>query len=491
VATSEIPGQPATHTARWLGVTALGQGWRFIISLASAIILGRLLLPTDFGLLATLTPLIAVIDLIRDLGFTQAIIQRPNVTQAQSNGLFWISMAIAAGLSLILFASSPFVADFFNEPKLRALLMAQSFGLLLGACVAQPFAFLNRQLKFNNLSAIDCIGATVGLIVSVVGAVTLHSYWAIFLGGVAQTLMNLILSTHFSGWRPGKPTWDLHVTAMAKFGAGVSISNLANFMSRNTDNFLIAKADGPFQLGLYDRSYKLMLLPLTQITAPISRVLIPVLSRLSDDNDRYKDIYFKTITYVMIATQPGVIFALAFSRPLILALLGPRWSGVPAIFSWLALAGLHQLVTTSLNWLLISQGRARALAILSGYTSVTTVLSFLVGLPYGPVGVAGAYAISDYLIRVPVIWWVVGRVGPIKSRELLGCVAPHILACLMCGAVMEGLAIILKSPNLFVLALCSLPAYGAYLAGLAFFRSKRSLLIQAAPHVLAAIRRPA
>ena len=488
--TEPLPGQ-TTKTSRWLGITALGQAWRFLISFASAIILGRLLLPTDFGLLATLALVIAVIDLIRDLGFTQAIIQRPSITKTQANGLFWISMAVAGGMSLLLLISSSFIARFFNEPRLTKLLIAQAFTLLIAACAAQPYAFLNRQLKFNQIALIDAITSTTGLLVSATGAWLTHSYWAIFIGGVTQTLGNLILATYFSGWRPGRPTWDLHVAAMARFGAGVSVSNLANFLSRNTDNLLIAKADGPFQLGLYDRSYKLMLLPLTQVTAPMARVLVPVLSRLSDDPAAYKAVYFKTITFLMAITQPGLILAIAFSRPLILALLGPRWAGIPPIFSWLALAGLHQLVTSSLYWLMVSQGRARTLAILSGFNAVTTVTAFFVGLPYGPVGVAAAYAISDYLIRAPLNWWVAGRVGPVRSGELLKSIGPHIAACLACALAVEGLSMLFKSPSLILLALCALPAYGAYLAVLAMFGAKRSMLASAANQLLAIVRRPA
>jgi PST family polysaccharide transporter len=473
-----------TNTTGSLGITVAGQAWRFVISLASAIILGRLLTPADFGLLATLAPVVALAELIRDLGFSQAIVQRAEVTKAQSDGIFWISMMIAGLISLAMLSTSAIVAHYFHEPRLRGLLVAQSLSMLISSCAAQPFAFLNRQLKFTQIALTDTIGATIGLIISATGAWLTHSYWAIFVGGVAQTTINLVLASYFSRWRPGAPVLDRHVFDMVKFGANVSVANLFNFLSRNTDNLLIAKADGPVQLGLYDRSYKLMLLPLSQLTWPIARVLVPTLSRLSDDEERYRSVYFKAITLLMVAAQPGLILAAIFARPLVLGLLGPRWSGVPPIFIWLALAGIHQLVTGSFNWLFISQGRAKELAILSLFLSVTTILSFLIGLPGGPVGVAAAYAISDYLVRVPVSMWRVGRTGPVSFVALLSCIAPHIVACIGCAGALKALSLFLPAPNLLEIGISGAPAYGVYLLILFLFPKKLHMTLQEAARLL-------
>jgi len=462
------------RTGIWLAITGAGQAWRFLVSLASAVILGRLLLPSDFGLLATLGPIVAVVELIRDLGFSQAIVQRKDVTARQANGLFWISMLVTTALSLALAASSTAISAIFHEPRLTGLLVAQAFSMLLSTSAAQAFAFLNRQLRFDLIALTDCLGATTGLIVSVIGAYLTHSYWAIFMGGVTQTALNLILAAMFSGWRPGRPTLDRHVLDMAKFGAGVSISNFCGFLSRNSDNLLIARVYGPVPLGLYDRAYKLMLLPLTQVTWPVARVLIPVLSRTQDDEPAYRRTYFLTITGLMAATQPGVIFAAIYSKPLVNLLLGPHWSGVPPIFSWLALAGVHQLVTGSFGWLFISQGRARALAFLALFNSVTTVGAFLIGLPAGPVGVAAAYAISDYALRVPLACFIVGRVGPVRTRPLFACVGPHFLACLVCALGLFALSFVGWPTGLWALVLAVVLAYVLYGATLAMFASKRA-----------------
>ena len=476
--------RPPRRTGLWLAVTGAGQAWRFLISLLSAVVLGRLLLPSDFGLLATLGPIIAVVELIRDLGFSQAIVQRKEITSEQANGLFWISMAVTAFLSVVLLALSRPAAATFHEPRLVGLLVAQSFSMLLSTSSAQAFAFLNRQLRFDMIALTDGVGATVGFVVSVAGAALTHSYWSIFIGGVVQTAVNLALASVLSGWRPGRPVLDRHVFDMAKFGAGVSLSNFCTFLSRNSDNLLIARAYGPVPLGLYDRSYKLMLLPLTQVTWPVARVLVPVLSRSQDDPDAYRSIYFRAITALMLIAQPGVVFAAIYSRPLIDFLLGPRWSGAAPIFSWLALAGVHQLVTGSFAWLLISQGRARALASLAVFTSLTTVVAFLIGLPYGPVGVAAAYAISDYLIRLPATWLVVGRQGPVRAGPLWRAVAPHVWACVLAASCLFAVHRLDGDPPIWRLLLLGVSTYVIYSSALAVSADKRS----AAAHFLAGLR---
>jgi len=485
------PSEPAhkRKTGTWLAITGVGQAWRFFISLLSAVVLGRLLLPADFGLLATLAPIIAVVELIRDLGFSQAIVQRKEITASQANGLFWISMAVSGMLSAVLVLTSHVIAGIFHEPRLVNLLIAQAVSILLSTGAAQAFAFLNRQLRFDLIALIDCVGATVGLVVSAIGAYLTHSYWSIFMGGVTQTALGLFLGAMLSGWRPGRPTLDRHVFDMAKFGAGVSFANFCAFLSRNSDNLLIARTYGPTSLGLYDRSYKLMLLPLTQVTYPVSRVLVPVLSRMQDDGTSYRRTYFTAITGLMAATQPGVIFAAIFSVPLIARLLGPHWSGVPPIFSWLALAGVHQLVTGSFGWLFVSQGRARELAALGLFTSVTTVAAFLVGLPAGPVGVAAAYAITDYVLRVPASWWAVGRTGPVRSSDLFRCIGPHVIASLASAGAAWLVHAVTPGDPLWALAAGGAGAYLVYGGVLLLFPSKVEMakaLLRRAPDGLLA-----
>jgi PST family polysaccharide transporter len=284
-----------------------------------------------------------------------------------------------------------------------------------------------------------------------------------------------VLATFLARWRPGAPSLDQGVRELIRFGAGLSISNIFNYISRNADNFLIARFVGQAQLGLYDRGYKLMMMPLQQVNAPISRVLLPLLSRLQTDPVRYRSSYLSTITGLMAAVQPGLLTAVIFAPAFVHVLLGPNWDAVVPIFVWLGLAGLHQITTNTLGWLLVSQGRARSLVVLGVCTSVTTVAAFVIGLRYGAVGVAAAYMISDYLLRLPVIWWYVTRNGPVSLSDLLRAAAPHAVAIAITGVVLLLVARIEPQPGFLGLALLAAAAYAIYGSVLVAFPDKRAM----------------
>lgn len=472
---SPMPTSTA-KTAVAIAITGVGQGWRFLLSILSAVILGRLLVPADFGLVATIAPIVGFVDLLRDLGFSQAIVQREDVSQEQGHALFWTTMTVTLFLGLLLAVSSPLAAAYFHESRLIGLLLATAVSMQVASFSSQPWAWLNRHLRFKEIALLDGVQGTVGLVVSAGVAFATRSYWAIWIGAFATTITGAVLATWRSGWRPGRPTFDRDVLDMARFGAGVSVSNVANFLSRNSDNFLIAKASGPAQLGYYDRAYKLMLLPLSQITWPISRVLTPVLSRLQSDPDQYRKLYLDTISYVAALAQPGLITAVIFSDAVITGLLGQKWAPSAAIFAWLGAAAIHQVVSTSTGWLFLSQGRARDYAVNSVYGSTVTVLSFLVGLRGGPLGVAMAYTIADYTLKLPVQWWYICRKGPVRLPNVIKTLLPHVAASLVtvaCLLILRGKLAKPGLPMLVVLAGCS---YLTYTVALLFSSNKRQTL---------------
>ena len=485
---SLAPHPSGARTAVWIAVTGGAQALRFFISMASTIILAHLLAPGDFGLMATAGPIMGFVDLLRDAGFSQALVQRDEVTEGQSHSLFWLMMGISLTLGLIVAAISPLLAAAFHEPRLIAVLVVASLLMQVSSIGSQPFAGLNRHMRFHALALVDVTGSLLGLAAAVAVATLFHTYWALVLAGVAQTFTATILSIILTGWRPGRPRFDHGVLQMIRFGIGVSVSNFMNFLSRNSDNLLIANRFGPVPLGYYDRAYKLMLMPLNQITWPVSRVLVPVLSRLQSRPKQYSETYLITVTLIMTITQPGLIAATIFGRPLILLLLGPKWAPTIPIFQWLSAAAVHQVVTSSHGWLYLSQGRAKDYAVSGTFSSVTTVAAFLIGLRWGPVGVACAYAISDYLLRVPFAWLYVGRTGPVRTGPLLHTLWPHLLGAATAVSALLVYQRLVQPSGVVLLAIGILIAYASYIPMLATSQSKRRLTFSGIRHLFARLR---
>jgi PST family polysaccharide transporter len=465
------------NTAGWVLLTGGAQAVRFLVTLASTAILARLLLPTDFGLIAAASPVLAFTAMLQNLGLNEALIQRPQLEKGHVSALFVVTTGMSVAVAAVLIFAAPALAGLLREPRLVGIIEAMAGIALIVSAATVPLGWMNRRLKFRQLAIIDVCSSVTGLVVGIAVALVTHSYWALVLMQAATAAVQLIGSVTFAGWRPGRPLFDRDFQHMIGLGAGFSAFNLLNFLSRNADILLIARAHGAAALGFYERAYKMMLAPLWQTVTPFGRVLTPVLARLQDNKEAYRQRYLESVALLMSVVQPAIMAAVIFPAATVRVVLGPGWTPAVPIFFWLCLTALHQVQTSTLGWLFVSQGRAREFAVLGGAGAAIIVISFLVGLPYGPIGVAMAYAIADICLRAPLSWWMAGRRGPVDLVALARSFLPHAMAMvasaaflLLWGRMAERLSVF----SLLAGALCL--SYAAYVAGLALFPEKRRLI---------------
>ncbi|MBI1359286.1 MAG: oligosaccharide flippase family protein [Alphaproteobacteria bacterium] len=470
------PSLSRRDTAGWVLVTGIAQGVRIVVTLLSAAILARLLLPVDFGLIATAAPILAFTAMLQNLGLNEALVQRPNLEKHHINALFYLMVGVGAALAGLLLLAAPLFAAAFHEPRLIGIIRVMAVTALITAAASTPIGLMNRRLQFKQLALIDITGSIVGFIAGIAIAVMTHSYWALVATQVATAVVQLGGGALFAAWRPGAAKMDEALRNMIGLGAGFTTFNLLNFLSRNADALLIASFHGPTALGFYDRAYKLMLFPLWQSVTPFGRVLTPVLARLQEDPPRYRERYFEATAFLMAAVQPGVLAAVVFSNATVLAVLGPGWEASGPIFFWLGLTALHQIYSLTLPWLFVSQGRAAEFALLGGIGAAIAVTSFVIGLPFGPVGVAMAYAIGDFCIRAPVAWWFAGRKGPVDLGSLIANFLPHAIAMIASAALLLALSRFWSFEGLIRLGYAVIISYVAYAITLCFFGEKRRLV---------------
>jgi PST family polysaccharide transporter len=226
---------------------------------------------------------------------------------------------------------------------------------------------------------------------------------------------------------------------MLAFGGNLTGFNIINYFARNTDNLLIGRFFGAQQLGFYSKAYSLLLLPLRQIIAPITAVAVPALSRLADSPQRYRQTYLRILEKIAIVTMPGVAFMIATSDWLILLILGPQWSQASRIFYLLGIVGLVQPIASSTGWLFITQDRTRHQFQWGFIGGSLAIVAIVAGLPWGPVGVAASYSISGFCIRTPLLFWFVGREGPVRTIDFYRTSIPGACAALSVVILLLGL----------------------------------------------------
>ena len=223
---------------------------------------------------------------------------------------------------------------------------------------------------------------------------------------------------------------------MLSYGGNLTGYNITNYFARNLDNALIGKFWGAYQLGMYSRAYQMLLMPMAQINNPLVAVAVPALSRLTDSPERYRAAYRKILEKIAMITMPGIVFMIAMSDWLVLLLLGPQWREAGRIFMLLGVAAVIQPVTKTVPWLFTTQGRAREMLKWGFIGSGIAVVAIVAGLPWGATGVAASYAATDLCISTPLLFWYVGRRGPVRTGDFYRTIAPSVCASLCSLAVL-------------------------------------------------------
>ena len=427
-AIEHLTGDVRRRTARGGFVTLGGQAVRFVLTLGSTMVLARLLTPADFGLVAMVTAVTGFLATFKDLGLSQATVQRQKIEQGEVSTLFWVNVVASMVLTLLVVGLAPILARLYHEPSLTAITLALSLGFVISGLGIQHAALLQRQMRFRRLVVIDLMSLSLGIFAGIVVALAGYGYWALVAMPLATSASATAGYWFSSRWRPGRPVWSSGAKGMLRFGGYLTGFNTVNYLARNLDNVLIGWRWGAAPLGLYSRAYQLLMLPLQQINAPIGSVMIPTLSRLQGETARYRKGFLEVLEKLVLVTSPLIGYLIATSDWVVDVFLGPQWHDAARIFLWLGVGAFVQTVGNTTGWLFITQQRTKDMFIWGILGSGLSVASFVVGLPFGPIGVAAAYAISGILIRTPLNIWYVSRRGPVSARDIYRASLPPMLA---------------------------------------------------------------
>ena len=437
-------------------ITTASQATQFLLNLASIMVMARLLTPRDFGLYAMVTTVTGFLWMFQDAGLSTATVQRQKITHAQVSNLYWVNVGVGGVTSLIVAALAPVVAWFYREPRLVGVTLVLSGTFLLASSAVQHIALLNRQMRFGVIAMIYIVSALTGYLTGVGMALLGYGYWALVGASVTQGAVQLGLSWLISGWRPKLPSRNTQTWQMLTFGANITGGSLIYSLARGVDTLLIGRFFGAAAVGLYSRAAILLIRPLQQFTIPINAVLVPTLSRIQTEPDRYRRTFLRVYEAMALVSFLCTGLLLALARPLTLVVLGPKWEQAAPIFAGFSVAALCIPLAGASTWLFQTQGRGKDWLINSVLGSCITVASFVAGLPFGPVGVAIAYSIGGLFIGVPILFYFAGRRGPVTTADLWSGIFRYLpLWIVVCGVTWLVRLLVMNSAPLVQLVVCA------------------------------------
>jgi PST family polysaccharide transporter len=310
---------------RGAGFTVLGQSLGFVIQMVATVVLARLITPADFGLVIMVTTFSLLLVNFGLNGFTEVVLQREKMDARIASNLFWIAAGSGLLLTLAFAGAAPLVARFYGDARLIGVTRALSATILLTSLSVVHLALLRRAMRFAAVSTNDMAARAVAVAASILLAILGWGYWALVAAAIALPLATCAGAWLTCRWVPRAPARDPETLPMIRFALNVYGRFTANYLTWNMGSFLLGWRFGAAPLGFYKRAYDLFILPLNQLSSPLTNVAVSALSRLAHDPVQYRRYFLSALsTLAFIGMGIGAGLTLA-GRDLILFLLGPGW----------------------------------------------------------------------------------------------------------------------------------------------------------------------
>jgi len=455
------------------------QGASLLLRVGSLMILARLLGPKDFGLVGMVTAFTGVLELFRDFGLSSATVQRTTVTDEQISTLFWINVIVGVVLGLLAAAAAPAIATFYHEPRLVGVTTVLAAGFLFNAAGVQHSAVLQRQMRFTALAVISVVSLLVSTAIAIAGAKAGYGYWALVAMTVALPLANTVGLWLTTAWVPGMPHRRVGIRSMMHFGGTITLNGLVVYVASNFEKVLLGRFWGVDAIGVYGRAYQLVNIPTANMNSTVGEVAFSALSRLQDDPSRLKSYFLKGYSLVLSMTLPVTIACAVFADDIVFVLLGPKWKDAAPIFRLLAPTILVFAIANPISWLITSIGLVGRNLKAALVIAPCMIVGYLLGLPYGPKGVAFAYSAVLTLCLMPLIAWCVhGTV--ISFRDILLAVSRPLASSIVAAGLAVGTCLIvgpLLSPLPRLLLECAV-LLATYFGILLFVAGQKSFYME-------------
>lgn len=368
---------------------------QFAIRGFSTIALARLLVPEDFGLVAIAGIALNFFSRIADMGLTTAATQKHRIELGELTTLFWVNSVGGLLLCVLMIGTAPLMGALFSDTRVEHIVVAMSLGLVVTGIGAQHESLLRRNLQYGRLAAIVPIAQAAGTAIGLAAAIVGFGYWSIVAMHVVSRAGATIGYLLGARWKPGKPHNLRSVGSVLRFGGHISGSQILVYITHNLDSLIVGLVGGAVDLGLYRRGFNLLQLPIEHLKAHMDRLIPSSLSRLQRADREFSSLYRHGVSGLVFLGCPAIGLAFAEADALILAILGDPWMSAAPYLRWLAPAALASLLEVVVVWYLVPVADGRRLLIVRFIRVVFVAMGMLIGIRYGPIGVAAGYGIGS------------------------------------------------------------------------------------------------
>lgn len=322
----------------WSGISSFSnQGIQFVIGL----IVARILLPSDYGLIGMVTVFTAIISVFIDCGFSTALVRKIDRTDVDFSTAFYFNIIAGAVAYLIIFFSAPLIADFYDQPELTKLARFLGLNLFIGSLSIVQSTQYSIKVDFKTTTKISIISLLCSGSVGIGLAYAGYGVWAVAWQFVINKIVSTILFWFFSSWRPKFIFSKDSLHYMWSFGYKMVLSALLDTLYRNISQIIVGKVFSAKDLGNYSRAGQFASFPSSNFTGIIGSVTFPILSSIQNDDARLERVYRKYLCLSAFIVFPCMVGLSVLAKPLVVTLLTERW---------LECVPLLQIICFSMMW---------------------------------------------------------------------------------------------------------------------------------------------
>lgn len=376
----------ALRGGSWSSVGVLGQAFFQLLAVG---ILSRLLEPSDFGLVAIAAIFLVFSNLITQVGLGPALIQRLHVTETHIRVAFTSTVSLSVIVAAVLWGIAPIIAVFFENDAVTGIVRLSLFTLPIGALGSVSLALLQKQLRFKALSGIN-IG-TYGFCYFPVAVGLAYAGWGAYSIIIAQIVERAVQSAvlMYLARHPLKPLFEgTAFMELFYFSGGLTLTRFFNTIASQIDYFIVGKVLGVDVLGLYERIFKLLILPNRLFGNVVDKVAFPLLATIQEDKSRLAKAYLDSILLANLIMFPMSALMILMARDIVLIVLGAGWSEVVVPFSILVFCVGFRGSVRMIDSLVRATGLVYWSACIKFVYAVMVGLGAYFGSSYGLAGVA-------------------------------------------------------------------------------------------------------
>lgn len=427
------------------------QSIQFIIN----IIMARLLLPSDYGMIGMLAIFLQLSQTFVDCGFTNALIQRKERTETDFSTVFYCNVLIAIIIYGILFLSAPLIAEFYKLPQLIPVtrVIALNFIFTSFSAVHKTKLTINVDFKTQSKASLAAaiISGSIGIFVAYIGM----GVWALVYQSVLNSFLLAVLLCYFVRWRPLLKFSRQSFNNLFSFGSKLMIANFINIIYKNLYTLIIGKKFSAVMLGYYTRAEQFASFPPYNINAIISRVTYPILSSIQDDDQKLANTYRKYIQLTSFLIFPLMVGLAALSEPVIRLLLTEKWIGIIPLLQILCIAWMYDHISAiNLNLLFVKGYSDRALKLEFIKKSIATIILFI-SIPFELEGMCWGRVLYSLIATYLNTYYTKTLIG-LGFTQQIKDIFPSMILSFAMGGIVLGITIFIKSLTLqLVIGICT------------------------------------